>query len=57
MTELLKRMYPAAAAPMGRLIHGREPADIHGTFSLDSTARTHIEPLRRATQIPVDEES
>lgn len=51
----LTRAYPSVAAPFGRAVHGREPADIHGTFPLDEEARTHIDPLRRGYTIPVDE--
>jgi hypothetical protein len=52
--RLLTRAYPAVANPFGRVVHGREPADIHGTFPLDEAAKTHLDPLRRARTIPVE---
>ena len=50
---LLRRAYPATAAPLGRLVHGREPADVDGTFPLDERAATHLEPLRAVVDVPV----
>jgi hypothetical protein len=54
VTRLFTRAYPAVADPFGRVVHGREPADIHGTFRLDDEARAHLDPLRRGRLIPVD---
>ncbi|WP_424002204.1 hypothetical protein ACOZ4I_01185 [Haloarcula salina] len=56
VTDLVEQLYPAVAAPFGRVVHGKAPADIHGTFRLDDTAKAHIEPLRRVHTIPVDSE-
>ncbi|MFB6223420.1 MAG: hypothetical protein ABEH86_07085 [Haloarcula sp.] len=47
IARLAEQVYPSAAAPFGRVVHGQVPADIHGTFQLDETAKDHIEPLRR----------
>lgn len=47
--------YPATAGPIGRLVHGREPADIDGSFDLEPTAGAHLDPLRREGTIPVGE--
>lgn len=54
VADLLERLYPAVAAPFGRAVHGREPADLHGTYPLTDAARTHLEPLRRGYDIPVE---
>lgn len=39
-------LYPKIADPFGRLVHGEAPADIHGTFQLNSEAREYIEAAR-----------
>lgn len=49
---LLKRLYPAVSDPLGRLLHGREPADIDGSFPVAEEARPHIETLRRSCSLP-----
>jgi hypothetical protein len=54
VSRLFKRLYPVAGPPFGRLVHGREPASLDGTFSLDDDAREHIDPLRHYRTIPVD---
>ncbi|WP_318569638.1 hypothetical protein [Salinigranum marinum] len=54
VVRFLTRAYPTVAAPFGRAVHGREPADIHGTFPLDDDARAHLDPLRRGYTIPVE---
>lgn len=51
----LKQAYPPTAAPLGRLIHGREPAALDGTFPLDERAAAHLEPLREPVDVPVRE--
>jgi hypothetical protein len=56
VARLAEQVYPTAAAPFGRVVHGQVPADIHGTFPLDETAKTHIESLRQVHTIPVDTE-
>ncbi|MGB9951601.1 hypothetical protein ACOZ4F_04255 [Haloarcula marismortui] len=56
VARLAERVYPTAAGPFGRLIHGQVPADIHGTFPLDTAAKAHIEPLRQVHTIPVGRE-
>ncbi|GCF13487.1 hypothetical protein Harman_14220 [Haloarcula mannanilytica] len=56
IARLVKQLYPTAAAPFGRVVHGQVPADIHGTFPLDEQAKAHIEPLRRVHTIPVEAE-
>lgn len=56
VARLAERVYPTAAAPFGRVVHGRVPTDIHGTFRLDEAAKTHIEPLRQVHTIPVETE-
>jgi hypothetical protein len=50
---LLADAYPATAEPFGRLVHGRAPADIDGTFALTPAAREAVAPLRRDGTIPV----
>jgi hypothetical protein len=52
---LFGRLYPLVAAPFGRAVHGREPADLGGTFSLKPDAAVHLRPLRRGYSIPVEE--
>jgi len=56
VARLAQQLYPPAAAPFGRLVHGQAPADIHGTFPLNERAKSHIEPLRRVHTIPVETE-
>jgi hypothetical protein len=56
VSGLFGRVYPFAAGPLGRLFHGREPADLDGSFPLTEGARAHIDPLRSARTIPVDAE-
>ncbi|MDS0221690.1 hypothetical protein NDI54_10065 [Haloarcula sp. S1AR25-5A] len=56
VARLVEQAYPTAAAPFGRVVHGQVPAEIHGTFPLDPTAKAHIEPLRRVHTIPVETE-
>jgi hypothetical protein len=51
-SRVLKRAYPPFSAPIGRLVHGREPADLHGTFPLVEDARAHLDSLR-SHEIPV----
>lgn len=54
VASVLERLYPPVADPFGRAVHGREPADLHGTFPLTDAARAHLDPLRRAYEIPVE---
>lgn len=54
VASLLERLYPPVAGPFGRAVHGREPADIHGSFPLADAAREHLDPLRRDHEIPVE---
>ncbi|GGM35115.1 hypothetical protein GCM10009006_15730 [Haloarcula argentinensis] len=56
VARLAEQVYPTAAAPFGRLVHGQVPADIHGTFPLNEVAKAHIEPLRQVHTIPVERE-
>jgi hypothetical protein len=56
LTGLFKRAYPAVAGPFGRVVHGREPADIDGSFRLTDAARTHADRLRRSYEVPVETE-
>jgi hypothetical protein len=56
LTRLIKRAYPPFSAPFGRLVHGREPADLHGTFPLADDAAAALDPLRRSYEIPVEPE-
>jgi len=56
VSDLVTQLYPAFAAPFGRVVHGKAPAEIHGTFKLDEAAAAHIESLRRVHTIPVDSE-
>jgi len=55
VATLARRLYPPAAAPFGRLVHGREPADRHGTYPLTEDAAAHLDPLRRSYEITVEE--
>jgi hypothetical protein len=52
---LAANAYPATADPLGRLIHGREPADLDGSFDLKPAASAHLDPLRRQGTIPIGE--
>jgi hypothetical protein len=56
LRTLAKRAYPPFSAPIGRLVHGQEPADLHGTFPLDEEAADHLDSLRRSVDIPVEPE-
>lgn len=56
VAAVLERLYPPVAGPFGRVVHGREPADLHGTFPLTDDAREHADRLRRGHEIPVDAE-
>jgi expansin (peptidoglycan-binding protein) len=47
--------YPHVAGPFGRVAHGREPADLDGTFPLDPEARAHVASLREGHEVPVEE--
>lgn len=53
LAALVERAYPAVADPVGRAVHGREPADLSGTFDLDERAAAHLDPLRRTVEVPV----
>jgi hypothetical protein len=54
LVEALGRAYPDIAGPVGRAVHGREPADIAGSFELTDAAREALAPLR-SHRIPVEE--
>ena len=56
LARVLKRLYPPFSAPFGRLVHGQEPDDLHGTFPLDAAASDHLAPLRESVEIPVEPE-
>ena len=56
VSRLFKRLYPVAADPFGRLVHGQEPDDLHGAFPLDAAASDHLAPLRESVEIPVEPE-
>ncbi|MFC7177152.1 hypothetical protein [Halosegnis marinus] len=52
----VERLYGRAAGPMGRLLHGQEPADLDGSFRLTEEARGLLPRLRgQGTAIPVRE--
>ncbi|MFB6128097.1 MAG: hypothetical protein ABEJ79_12510 [Halolamina sp.] len=51
--ELGRALYAATAAPFGRVVHGQEPADIDGTFSLTEAAADRLAPLRTVTDVDV----
>ena len=53
LPDRLADVYPRAAAPFGRLFHGRAPADLDGTFDLKPEAAARLAPLRREGTIPV----
>jgi hypothetical protein len=55
IARLVRDAYPVVADPFGRVFHGRPPADLHGTFPLADAAATHLDSLRRPTEIPVRE--
>lgn len=50
---LVARAYPTVAPAFGRVVHGQEPADLDGTFSLADAARDPLATLR-GVSIPVD---
>lgn len=52
VTHGLTCAYPAVSAPLGRVIHGRKPADIEGTFELAEEARPHVRSMGAAGSIP-----
>ncbi len=52
VTTLFERAYQVAANPVGRQLHGQEPADIDGTFPLDRTAARHAKSLHRTCRSP-----
>lgn len=56
VSDLCKRAYPPAAGPVGRLLHGREPDDLHGSFPVDETARAHLGRIDQSHDIPVTQE-
>ena len=56
LRDIIKRVYPPFSAPFGRLVHGQEPADLHGTFPLADGAAEHLDPLRQSVEIPVEPE-
>lgn len=50
----VEQLYARTADPIGRLLHGREPADIEGSFALTDEARDLLPRLRgEGTEIPV----
>lgn len=55
LANLVTRAYPPFSAPFGRVVHGREPADLHGTFPLTDAARDHLDTLRQRHTIPVSD--
>lgn len=56
VVDLFEEAYPAVSGPFGRLVHGREPADLDGSFPLAAAARPHVESLRRSHEVPVEPE-
>lgn len=52
----LERLYEPVSGPVGRLVHGRTPADLEGTFPLTDAARDELGRLRGGVEIPVVEE-
>lgn len=52
----LERLYGPVSGPFGRLVHGRAPADIEGTYPLTDAARDRLPRLRGGVDIPVVEE-
>jgi hypothetical protein len=56
VAELFGEVYPATAAPVGRLVHGEVPPDRHGSEPLDEAAGEHLAPLRRSVEITVEAE-
>jgi hypothetical protein len=57
LVDGLKRTYAVGGVPFGRLIHGRTVAELDGTFPLSAEAAAHLEDLRRAREIPVEDPS
>lgn len=55
VARLFERAYPTASKPFGRLVHGREPAELDGTFELTREAGQAVDPLRRYETISVEE--
>lgn len=52
----IERLYGPVSGPFGRLVHGRPPADLEGSYPLTDAARNHLERLRGGVDIPVVEE-
>ena len=46
VAALAERAYAVVGDPLGRLLHGRRPADIDGSFPLTEAARPHVELLQ-----------
>ena len=45
LTDSLTRAYPSLSGPFGRVVHGRAPADINGSFPLAPAAKVVLESL------------
>jgi len=54
LAEAVGGLYPTLASPVGRLLHGRVPADIDGSFALTDEAREALAPVRDLNRIPVE---
>lgn len=54
LVETLEGLYPVVSGPFGRVVHGREPADINGSFSLKPAAEKQLVSLRQPQEIPVE---
>jgi hypothetical protein len=52
----VERLYGPVSGPLGRLVHGRAPADLEGTYPLTDAARAQLARLRGGVDIPVVEE-
>jgi len=47
VATVLEHIYQIIGDPFGRVVHGRAPADIDGTFPIDENARPHVKAIQR----------
>jgi hypothetical protein len=53
VAALARRAYGPLSGPVGRLVHGQEPADIDGTRPLRDAARDPADRLRDGVSVPI----
>jgi hypothetical protein len=53
VSALARRAYGPLSGPVGRLVHGQEPADLDGTQPLRDAARDPADRLRDGVSVPL----